>query len=502
MSDTHGRDSVSCSDATIVVGLEVHVQLKTDSKLFCGCSIEFGAAPNTQTCPVCTGMPGSLPVLNQRAIRLAIKTGLALNCDIARYTKWDRKNYFYPDLPKGYQTSQFDLPICRGGHLVVTDPKSTFEPRKVCLERAHLEEDAGKSLHDESQPGQPSSAGQQSKIDLNRAGTPLLEIVTKPDLRSAAEAKAFLQELKLILTYIAVSDCNMQEGSLRCDANVNLHIPFAGTNIATPIAEIKNLNSFRSVERAIDYESQRQFTAWQNSGLTIHEAPKQTRGWDDRSQTTVLQREKEDSADYRYFPCPDLIAYRTGDDEIESLHLEIGQLPAELRAMLIQTHQLKPYDADVIVAQGRGVVDYFLDVAEQTGDSRLTANWITQEVLRSLNESNIPIEQFPVSTDQLSGLLQRITNHSLDQSRAKEVLATMIAQRLDAASAIEQLGIISVDSDELQQLAKQIFDQNPDVIEQIRQGNTKAIGALVGQARKVSPNANPGAVKDAILKLL
>ena len=266
--------------ATTVIGLEVHVQLATDSKLFCRCSTRFGAEPNTQTCPVCIGMPGTLPVMNRHAVELARKTAVALNCDIPEYTKWDRKQYYYPDLPKGYQISQYDLPMSADGYVEISDPKGAFEAKRVRILRAHLEEDAGKSIHDEA-------AGKaDSEIDLNRTGTPLLEIVSEPDMRSSAEARAFLQELKLLLTYLEVSDCNMQEGSLRVDANVNLHIEVDGEKVATPIVEIKNMNSFRAVERALDYEAERQLREWKETGRRLGESPKQTRGWDDAAGVT------------------------------------------------------------------------------------------------------------------------------------------------------------------------------------------------------------------------
>ncbi len=490
------RSKIDFSNATVIIGLEVHVQLSTNSKLFCGCSTAFGSQPNTQTCPVCTGMPGTLPVLNEHAIQLAVKTGLALNCDIARYTKWDRKNYFYPDLPKGYQISQFDKPICGAGYLDIHDPKGAFEPRRVRLERAHLEEDAGKSLHDES------SRGGDSKIDLNRTGTPLLEIVTKPDLRSAIEAKAFLNELKLILTYIGVSDCNMQEGSLRCDANVNLHIEFGDEMVATPIVEIKNLNSFRAAERAMEFEASRQFAAWQQSGETISDAPKQTRGWDDATQTTQLQREKEESADYRYFPDPDLIAVRISDSEIESLRQEVSRLPTELRQMLTTEHQLNAYDADVIVSQGRGVVDFFLELAAGCGNSKLAANWVGQEVLRYLNEHSTTVSNYPISTPQLTNLLNMIHAGEIDQTRAKDVLNEMIDAAIDLKTAIDKLGIVSVSADELAALARQLIADNENIAEQIKNGNAKAVGALIGQARKQNPNVNPGVIKKQIFEIL
>ncbi len=494
MSSENSRTNVSFDQATNIIGLEVHVQLDTQSKLFCGCSTEFGAPPNTQTCAVCTGMPGSLPVINERALSLAIKTGIALNCEIARYTKWDRKNYFYPDLPKGYQISQFDKPICGEGYLDIADAKGAFEPRRVRLERAHLEEDAGKSIHDESKKGG------SSKIDLNRTGTPLLEIVTKPDMRSPAEAKAFLTELKLILNYVKVSDCNMQQGSLRCDGNINLHIEFEGQTIATPIVEIKNLNSFRAAERSLTYEAKRQFELWQSNGKSIDDAPKQTRGWNDTQQVTTIQREKEESADYRYFPDPDLIAVTTTEQEIKAIANQIDRLPAQWREHLTTDHKLKPYDAEVIVTQGREVVDYFLDVTNGCGDSRIASNWIGQEVLRHLNESGDEIGDYPISSAELADLLKRVVQKELDQTRAKEVLDEMVSSNLSAEAAIEKLGIKPVDEGELDTLCQQLIEENPDAVEQIKSGNLKAVGMLIGKARKLNPNANPGVVKDKILK--
>ncbi len=297
---------------TTIIGLEVHVQLATASKLFCGCSTRFGGEPNTQTCPVCIGMPGSLPVMNRRAVELALKTAVALNCEIPPRTKWDRKQYYYPDLPKGYQISQFDLPMSHAGRLAISDTKDRFAPKDVRIIRAHLEEDAGKSLHDEE-------AGKgDSLIDLNRTGTPLLEIVSEPDLRSSAESLAFLKELRLLLTYIAVSDCNMQEGSLRVDANINLHFDTPAGKVATPIVEIKNMNSFRAVERALDYEAPRQYREWQETGRVLGKSPKQTRGWDDAAGVTRAQRSKEESSDYRYFPDPDLVpvSFSAGGDRV------------------------------------------------------------------------------------------------------------------------------------------------------------------------------------------
>ncbi|MFG0261032.1 MAG: Asp-tRNA(Asn)/Glu-tRNA(Gln) amidotransferase subunit GatB, partial [Novipirellula sp. JB048] len=271
---------MSTPQVTTIIGLEVHVQLKTETKLFCGCRTEFGAPPNTQVCPVCLGMPGALPVINQAAIDLAIRAGLAIDCSIPEMTKWDRKQYFYPDLPKGYQISQFDLPICADGYLEIVDPADENQTRHIGIIRAHLEEDAGKSMHDEV------AGKSDTRIDLNRCGTPLLEIVSQPDLRSAAEAREYLAQLKLILKHLEVSDCEMQEGSLRVDANVNLHIEIDGQKIATPIVEVKNMNSFRAVERALEFEVERQYLDWQDDGVTIEDRGKTTRGWDDTKGCT------------------------------------------------------------------------------------------------------------------------------------------------------------------------------------------------------------------------
>ena len=498
---TIDRDAFKFSDAKLIVGLEVHVQLKTDTKLFCGCSTQFGSAPNTQTCPVCTGMPGTLPVLNEKALELAIKTGLALNCEIARYTKWDRKNYFYPDLPKGYQISQFDQPVCGEGFVEAKIPKSEEPARKVRLERAHLEEDAGKSVHDES------GKGGASRIDLNRTGTPLLEIVTKPDIRSAEEAKAFLSELKLILEYIAVSDCNMQEGSLRCDANVNLHIEADGESIATPIVEIKNLNSFRAAERAITFESKRQFKEWKKSGKTINDAPKQTHGWDDNAQKTIVQREKEDSADYRYFPDPDLIAVVISEEQIKQSENSLGDLPAAIRTKLREDYGLNEYDSDVIVSAGRPMVDYFRAVADGTGkdgkpNGKMASNWVGQEVMRYLNEHTTTIEEYPVSADSLADLLSRISAGEVDQTRAKEVLAEMLSSGCDAKAAFDKLGIVKVDSADLDALCQQLIDENPAIVEEIRGGKVKAVGSLIGKARQINPNVNPGTLRESLLRII
>ena len=479
----------------VIIGLEIHVQLRTESKLFCGCSTKFGAPPNTQTCHVCTGMPGALPVLNRHALELAIKTGLALNCQIERATKWDRKNYFYPDLPKGYQISQFDRPICFEGVIDVVDNKGVATGKQVRNERAHLEEDAGKSTHDES--GQ----GGVSKIDLNRTGTPLLEIVTMPDMQSAEQAKDFLTELKLILTYIDVSDCNMQEGSLRVDANVNLLVD-KEQELATPIVEIKNLNSFRAVQRAIEFEVERQWKLYQETGQTKEQAPKQTRGWDDQRQVTTLQREKEDSADYRYFPDPDLVSIHTTDETIEKLRSELGQLPADIRNQLNEEYQLAAYDVDVLSRQGRAVVQFFRECESKVGNAKLVSNWIQQEVLRYLNENEIEMEGFPLSAEHFCELLQQVADNKLDQSRGKEVFNLMVEAGCTVEQARDKLGIVEIDNSEVESICRKLMEDNPIIVADVQSGNAKAIGSLIGQARQINSSVNPKLVREMLLKLI
>ena len=480
----------------LIVGLEIHVQLQTETKLFCGCATQFGAPANTLTCHVCTGMPGALPVLNQSALDLAIKAGLALNCSIERNTKWDRKNYFYPDLPKGYQISQFDRPICHDGFLDVVDAKGKATGKRVRIERAHLEEDAGKSNHDES--GQ----GGQSKIDLNRAGTPLLEIVTHPDLTSGPQAKDFLSELKLILTDVAVSDCNMQQGNLRVDANVNLKVQGTDDESFTPIVEVKNLNSFRAVERAIEFETKRQWHEYQEYGKTKQTTRKQTRGWDDNRQETYLQREKEDSADYRYFPDPDLVNIRVANETIDFLKANLGELPDQSRRRLQVDFKLPDYDTHVLVRQGRAVVQFFDSVQSQVKNPKLVSNWIQQEVLRYLNEHDLTIAQYPIPTEQFCCLLKDVATQNLDQTRGKEVLEFMASKNCDFESAKTELGIKTVDASEINQLCEQLLQDNPNVVDEVKSGNAKAIGALIGQARKINPNANPGTVRQTLLQLI
>lgn len=483
---------------TTVIGLEVHVQLLTESKLFCGCSTRFGAPPNTQTCPVCIGMPGALPVLNRRAVELALRTAAALNCEIPPLTKWDRKQYYYPDLPKGYQISQFDLPIGLGGWLEIPDPSGGERPRRIGVIRVHLEEDAGKSMHDERE------GTADSRIDLNRAGTPLLEIVSRPDLRSPAEAKTYLTELKLLLGYLGVSDCNMQEGSLRVDANINLHVATPEGAVPTPIVEVKNMNSFRAVERAMAYEAERQYAAWLAEGIRLGGpgGHKTTRGWDDAAELTRPQRTKEESSDYRYFPDPDLVPLRFSEARIEAARRELGELPADLRNRLIATHGITPYDADVLVNQGRALVDYYVELASACGDGKAASNWVQQDVLRVLNQRQIGIEAFPLSALRLGELIRAVGAGRLTTSRAREVFAAMIDSGESADAVMARLGIAEMDDQRLAALCRELLSANPNVVAQVKQGKTKAIGALVGQAKRRDPNVHPGRFQELCLRLI
>jgi aspartyl-tRNA(Asn)/glutamyl-tRNA(Gln) amidotransferase subunit B len=488
---------------TTVVGLEVHVQLLTQTKLFCGCANRFNPTqPNVQTCPVCLGLPGSLPVMNRRAFELALKTGLALNCHIPALTKWDRKQYYYPDLPKGYQISQYDLPFSSEGWLEISTDAPSAQQRRIGIIRAHLEEDAGKNFHDET------GGGGDSLVDLNRAGTPLLEIVTKPDIRSAAEAHAFLDELKLLLTYLEVSDCNMQEGSLRCDANVNLHIAADdGSTIATPIVEIKNLNSFRGVEQSIDYEARRQFEQWNQTGQKFGDVSKETRGWDAERGVTFSQRGKEEASDYRYFPDPDLVPVTISETWREQVRAGLEESPAAKRQRFQAAHQLSHYDASVIVAQGRPFADYFERVTAACGDAKQAANWLTQDVLREMKERQLTIDAFPISADVLGTLLQRITARKITTNSGRIVFAALLEHsatgqppRVDAVDAIiaEKSLAITSGAGELTPIIDEVLAANAKIVADFKGGKQQAIGALIGQVMKKTKGADPQVVRELL----
>ena len=497
---------------TTVIGLEVHVQLLTASKLFCGCANRFNPDhPNVQTCPVCLGLPGSLPVMNREAFRLALRTGLALHCGIAPFTKWDRKQYYYPDLPKGYQISQYDLPFSSDGWLDISG-ENGGEPRRIRLIRAHLEEDAGKNIHDESgRGGSPSRVG-HSRVDLNRAGTPLLEIVSQPDLRSPAEARTFLEELKLLLTYLGVSDCNMQEGSLRCDANVNLHlVTDDGHTVATPIVEIKNLNTFRGVEQALEFESRRQIEEWQQTGRKLGDpgVEKETRGWDADRGMTFAQRGKEEASDYRYFPDPDLVPVTVSEELLEQVRAEIGELPADRRARFATTWQLSEYDIGVIIDQGRPFADYFEQVAETCGDGKQAANWVTQDVLRELNDRGIPIADFPIGAGVLGALLAKINAGQLTVKSGREVFQELLARAksgtapgaavIDDIIREQNLAVVS-DTGQLEAAVSQAMADNPQAVADFRSGKQAAIGKLIGDVMRQVKGADAKVVRQMLVE--
>lgn len=491
-------------DTTIVVGLEVHVQLRTRTKIFCGCLNRFNPEePNTQTCPVCLGLPGSLPVMNEEAFRLALAAALALNCEIAPKTKWDRKQYYYPDLPKGYQISQYDLPFSHSGWVDLAAEEGP--PRRIRIRRVHLEEDAGKNLHDES------GRGGESRVDLNRAGTPLLEIVTEPDLRSAQEARLFLEELHLLLTYQDVSDCNMQEGSLRCDANVNLRITRPdGSAAATPIVEVKNLNSFKGVEAAIAFEAERQAEEFRRTGVTLGGpgGEKQTRGFNADRGVTFPQRGKEEASDYRYFPDPDLVPVTVGAERLEAVRRSLCELPQARRERLRKLG-LSPYDASVVIAQGRSFADYFEAVAQQCGDAKQAANWVTQEVLRELHERRLPIERFPIDAVTLGKLLAQIRAGSITNASGRRLFAELLQRAaedrptVDVETLIDELGLQAIGGGaELEAVLDQVIAAHARAAADFRAGKQQALGPLIGQVMKQLQGADPKAVREKLIARL
>jgi aspartyl-tRNA(Asn)/glutamyl-tRNA(Gln) amidotransferase subunit B len=480
----------------IVIGLEVHVQLLTRTKLFCGCSTQFGLPPNSATCPVCTGMPGVLPVLNRQAFDLSLRAAMALNCEIARFTKWDRKNYYYPDLPKNYQISQYDLPLGKEGWLEITCGGTT---RKIGIIRAHLDEDAGKLLHDEH------GTGQDSLVDLNRTGTPLLEIVSKPELTSAEEARLYLEEMRLLMRELGVSDCEMQEGSLRCDANVNLHIPQpdGGGHLATPIVEIKNLNSFRAVEKALVYEVGRQYQKWLEDGKTIQDAPKTTRGWSDVEEVTKPQREKETAADYRYFPEPDLVPVVVDASWLDRIRRSIGELPAARRRRFETEYGLSAYDANVLVEQGQDVADYYDAVARATGAFKLASNWIQQDVLRTIKEKKLSLAEFPIRPERLADLINRVQRQELNTNQGREILGRMIDTGDPAEAIIAQGGYQMLsDRETIAAAVAAAIAANPQALEELKKGKKKpeaVKGFLRGQVMKqTGGKANPALVGELL----
>ncbi len=466
-----------------VIGLEIHAQLATNSKIFSGSSTAYGAEPNTQASLIDLGMPGVLPVLNKEAVHFAVKFGLAIDAHIAPRSIFARKNYFYPDLPKGYQISQYELPIVGNGHIDIELEEGTV--KRIGITRAHLEEDAGKSLHEDFHG--------KSGIDLNRAGTPLLEIVSEPDMRSAKEAVAYMKKLHALVRYLGVCDGNMQEGSFRCDANVSVRKP--GQPFGTR-AELKNLNSFRFIERAINYEVERQIDLIESGGKVVQE----TRLYDPDRNETRSMRGKEDANDYRYFPDPDLLPVEVTADFIESVRVTLPELPAAKKDRFMDAYKLSAYDADMLT-QSRDVADYFEAVAKACGDAKLAANWVNGDLAAALNRAGLDITAVPVSAEALAGLLKRIQDNTISGKIAKEVFDAIWNGEGDADSVIESKGLKQItDTGAIEAMIDEIIAANPKQTAEYRAGKDKLFGFFVGAAMKASKGkANPEQV-NAILK--
>ena len=467
----------------VVIGLEVHVQLSTEAKAFCSCENAFGGEPNTRVCPVCMGLPGTLPVVNAALLKRAILAGLALDCRVAETTKFDRKNYVYPDLPKGYQISQFDMPICTDGYLEIERDDGT--PRRVRILRLHMEEDAGKNIHAEDGRG-------VSFVDFNRCGTPLLEIVSEPDIRSPDEAVRYVQSIREIMRYLGVSDCNMEEASLRADANINLWIYEENERYATPIAELKNMNSFRSIRNAINYEVKRQLAEWEEERHTLEEYGKTTRGYDESRGITVLQRSKEEAADYRYFPEPDLKPVRIDPEYVDELKREVGELPTERRERYAGQFGLTERDAHSL-SSSPALCDYFESAAAGYGEPKKIANWLLSDVKKYLNANDIEIPDLKVTPEALRELVIEIDEGSISGKIAKDVFVEMADSGNSAAEIIAKKGMRQIsDESELVEIVTAVVDEHPDSVDDFKSGKEKAIKFLMGQVMKASRGkANP-----------
>jgi aspartyl-tRNA(Asn)/glutamyl-tRNA(Gln) amidotransferase subunit B len=469
----------------VVIGLEVHAQLQTQSKLFCGCGTVFGLPPNSQTCPVCLGLPGSLPVPNQRAIEMAVRAGLAMNCRIRTDNRFARKNYFYPDLPKGYQISQYEAPICEVGWI---DVPVNGKAKRVRIRRAHLEEDAGKNLHD---------GGGESRVDLNRAGTPLLEIVTEPDLGSPEEVDAYLKRLRDILMYLEVCDGNMEQGSMRCEPNISLRS--VGEKVFGTKVELKNINSFRFVKEALNYEIQRQTKVLQDGG-TVHQ---ETRLWDVNLKKTAVMRSKEEAHDYRYFPDPDLLPIQVEEAWIDEIRQTVPELPMVRQQRFVTEYQLPEYDAGVLTAS-RQLADYFEACVQLFPHPKTISNWVMGELLRELNASGTSVDVSPITPHDLVGLLELVENQTISLKVAREVFPELYASGKDPVQFVKEKGLTQVsDEGALATLIEEVIEKNPSQVAQYRCGKEAVLGFFVGQVMKASGGkANPGKVSELVKRKL
>jgi aspartyl-tRNA(Asn)/glutamyl-tRNA(Gln) amidotransferase subunit B len=482
-------------DYKIIVGLEIHVHLATRTKMFCGCELVYGDTANTHTCPVCIGMPGTLPVMNRQALEFAILTGLALNCTIAKFTKWDRKSYYYPDLPKNYQISQYALPFSEHGYIEI--PLADGTSKKIRIRRAHLEEDAGKNTH---------TLGNFSAVDLNRAGTPLLEIVTEPDMNSPQEVGALARELQRIVRYLGVSEADMQKGHMRFEPNINLHITRGGQVFKTPISEVKNLNSFRAIERSIAYEAHRQYQDFLETGKTLQMGNKATYGWDDVNQMTVLQREKEEAHDYRYFPDPDLVPVEVDEKWLGEIRSRLCELPIQMQMRFVKDYGLSEYDAGVLTAD-RATAEFFDNTVKQGGDPKRVCNLLTQTGLKLANEKNVRVDQLGITPAQLATLAKMADSGQISATSATLIFDKIANSGGDPVQIAEAKNLIQKsDSGEIETLVDAVLAENAEAAQDAKTNPKKAkkaLGFLMGQViQKSKGQANPRMVSEILNKKL
>ena len=477
---------MAVEDYELIVGLEVHAELSTKTKIFCSCPTEFGAEPNTHICPVCMALPGALPVLNEKVVEYAVKAGLATNCEIEKNSKNDRKNYFYPDLPKSYQISQFDKPLCNHGYIEIEDDNGN--PKKIRILRIHIEEDAGKLNHNEFGAG--------SLVDLNRAGVPLIEIVSEPDFRSTGEVDRYLKKLKSILQYIDVSDCKMQEGSFRADVNVSVHKkgePF-GTR-----TEMKNINSFKSITRLIDYEKERQIYELEH-GNTIEQ---ETRRWDDLEGRTFSMRNKEDSQDYRYFPEPDLVAIKLSDEYIENIRKELPEMPESRKERYMNKYGLSEKDSNSITAS-KYLSDFFEKAGEIANDYKSVCNWLNSDIARILNEKEMEPEEIPFTAEELAEMVTLINKGTISTSIGKKVLDELFENPKSPSKIIEEKGWVQIsDEGAIKEVVLKVLAENAQSVADYKAGKDRALGFLVGQAMKQTKGkANPKMLNEMFIEEL